>query len=199
MVQRISSAICSGVGLDVFDICPLQVLNLIILEFVSWSTPNGINSIKNGTKEMLFGKTLRHTLLAAGKVIAARYDANLKLIGTRCAADRTFFQRLEAGEGLTIRKAEEALAWLSFHWPPDRVWPKTFFERPTAKDARDVVFGLPEDRRIVLIPRGRTARNSNSSPTPESSRAAKPAPAPAALPPFAGSVGASLQREEHQG
>lgn len=148
---------------------------------------------------MLFGQNLRQTLLACGKVIAARHDTNLKIIGARCADDRTFFQRLEAGEGLTLRKAEVALAWLSFHWPADRVWPKTYFERPTAKDARDVVFGLPESRRVVLIPRGVTKKSEQNSPALNASRTAKSAPMPTSLPPGSVGVGDSLRQKEHQG
>lgn len=167
---------------------------------------------------MSFGKKLRHTLLRCGQVISAEHGATLMIMGRRCANSTTFFSRLENGEDVTIGTAEVALAWLSHHWPADREWPKSFFDRPAPKDVRRIMESLPEDRRIVLIPRRgrapsakkpphkttkkpeRSFRNLLNSPPFQHAAAARTAPALTESPPVAAGVGASLERSHsHHG
>lgn len=146
---------------------------------------------------MSFGKKLRHTLLQCGQVISEEHDTTLMLIGRRCADDTRFFARMKGDEGVTLRKAEEALAWLSYHWPADREWPATFFERPDAEFVRKVMKRLPKDRRDILGKRALRklkATISISPPIPDASRAAKPAPAPTGL-----GAGELSTQQEHQG
>lgn len=89
--------------------------------------------------EKLFG-----TLLKCADVIRERHEISMLMLGRRCAGNTAFFKRIQSGNEMWIRTADEALAWFSHHWPKDVKWPG--FYRPDDKFTAKVMKSLPPER-----------------------------------------------------
>lgn len=62
-------------------------------------------------------------LRACGEAYAKAQRIGLVTVGHRAAGDGRFFERLETGKTLTLRKYDEAMQWFSDHWPAGADWP----------------------------------------------------------------------------
>lgn len=72
-------------------------------------------------------RIMEETLRSHLHLLATRYAETLGVsvasVGKAALRDNTFFQRIEAGEGFTIRTFDRALQWFSDNWPSDTPWP----------------------------------------------------------------------------
>jgi hypothetical protein len=75
------------------------------------------------------------------KVLTTEYLAatGSSLSGLSLAAGQheKFFFRVMDGEGVQLRKAEEALKWFSAHWPCELSWPAGIV-RPQVESAEEI-------------------------------------------------------------
>lgn len=75
------------------------------------------------------------TLLKLATAYSEARGLSLATVGTYAVNDGSFFKRLAEGR-VTIRRAEEAVRWLSDHWPADLDWSPEI-PRPPANRKQD--------------------------------------------------------------
>lgn len=66
---------------------------------------------------------LRSHLLHLAATYSDATGVSPATIGKRAINDNTFFQRLEAEAGFTVKTFDRVVGWLSDNWPECVVWP----------------------------------------------------------------------------
>lgn len=62
-------------------------------------------------------ETLRQHLLMTARAFEASTGVSLASIGKRSLNDNTFFSRLGADQGFTVKTYDRVMGWLREHWP----------------------------------------------------------------------------------
>lgn len=66
-------------------------------------------------------------------------DMSVATIGKRALNDNTFFQRVAAGDGFTLKTFDRVIRWFSDQWPAGTRWPADAARRPAPSHEREVV------------------------------------------------------------
>lgn len=82
---------------------------------------------------------LRSQLLKLASVFEAATGVTIPTIGKRALNDNTFFQRIAAGDGFTLKTFDRVIRWFSDQWPAGTRWPADAARRPAPSHEREVV------------------------------------------------------------
>jgi hypothetical protein len=68
-------------------------------------------------------EALRLHLLRTARAFERATGSSLASIGKRALNDNTFFARIEAEQGFTIKTYDRVIGWLRANWPAEKAWP----------------------------------------------------------------------------
>ena len=77
-------------------------------------------------------RTLTDSLLDLADRYSEARGWSLKTIARKAANDAKFFARIADGKGVTTRRYEHVMLWMSENWPVGCEWPADL-DRPSAK------------------------------------------------------------------
>lgn len=81
-------------------------------------------------------ETLRAHLFELADAFEKSTGVSRPSIGKAALRDNTFFRRLSAGDGFTIKTFDKLIQWFSDNWPDEQAWPESF-PRPARSNAEN--------------------------------------------------------------
>ena len=66
---------------------------------------------------------LRQNLLALADAYAAATNRSPQFAGREIMKDGSFFLRMRAGEGFTVKTFDRVVSWFAENWPIGAAWP----------------------------------------------------------------------------
>lgn len=80
-------------------------------------------------------ETLRQQLIDLADAYASASGCSLQAIGREVMRDGSFFRRMRAGDGFTVKTFDRVIVWFFANWPLGLDWPESIPRPETTIDA----------------------------------------------------------------